>query len=73
MDYRVVTPISYSGQYIPAGALVSDTQEYGERAKGPLPIARLLALGRIVAAPSATPTQKPAEKQAAKAEKKVTL
>lgn len=63
MRYRVVVPISHSGQRIPLDALVSDSDKYGIKAKSPLSIARLLERGRIVpfvepalAAPSAPET-----------------
>lgn len=60
MKYLVVVPISHNGQRIPDGAVVEDGAAYGARVKSPLPVARLLARGRLAllaAAPEA-----PAEK-----------
>lgn len=57
MRYLVVVPISHNGQRIPDGAVVEDGAAYGVRVKSPLPVARLLARGRItpIAAASAPP------------------
>ena len=81
MRYLVVVPISHNGQRIPDGAVVEDGAAYGDRVKSPLPVARLLARGRIspIAAapapplppdpthtePSTEPGQKPAQTAAA--------
>jgi hypothetical protein len=61
MRYLVVVPISHNGQRIPDGAVVEDGAAYGVRVKSPLPVARLLARGRITAiaaAPEAPAGQK---------------
>ena len=62
MRYLVVVPISHNGQRIPDGAVVDDGAAYGVRVKSPLPVARLLARGRIspfAAASEAPAGQKP--------------
>lgn len=76
MRYLVVVPISHNGQRIPDGAVVEDGVAYGVRVKSPLPVARLLARGRISpiaaapeapAAPATPPTEpstEPGEKSA---------
>lgn len=61
MRYLVVVPIGHNGQRIPDGAVVEDEAAYGVRVKSPLPVARLLARGRIspiAAAPEAPAGQK---------------
>ena len=62
MRYLVVVPISHNGQRIPDGAVVEDGVAYGVRVKSPLPVARLLARGRIspiAAAPAPPPPPDP--------------
>lgn len=58
MRYLVVVPISHNGQRIPDGAVVEDGVAYGARVKSPLPVARLLARGRI--SPFAAASEAPA-------------
>ncbi len=53
MQYRVVFPISHSGQRIEPGTIVSDSERFGTQKKSELAIARLLAGGRVVPAPGA--------------------
>jgi hypothetical protein len=56
-QFLVDMPISHSGERIADGRIVDDVTAYGVRVKSPLPVARLLARGRIspIAAASAPP------------------
>lgn len=74
MRYLVVVPISHNGQRLGDGAVVDDVTAYGVRVKSPLPVARLLARGRIsplapaapvVSIPSTESGPKPAQSTAA--------
>ena len=61
-QFLVDMPISHSGERIADGRIVDDVTAYGVRVKSPLPVARLIARGRITpiaAAPEAPAGQKP--------------
>lgn len=62
MQYRVVYPISHSGQRLEPGTIVSDGDTFGTLKKSGLAIGRLLSGGRIVPVPVSpgAPSQPPA-------------
>ncbi len=61
MQFVTKIPINHSGQFIPEGSLVSESDLFGTgKTKTPLPLEALLAKGRIDAIPDSGAAAHPA-------------